>query len=350
MASDNLVTIMITSPLEPEHAEQIANAHPAHTELIYRPDLLPPARYVADHDGDSKWTRTPKGEAEWTALLSRAEVLWDFAKDDGHPLERSPGLKWVQTTSAGVGQAVRRLGVQPGELIITTASGVHAQPLAEFVFAALLYHVKQYSHLQAEQRTHRWARFCTGELSGQTMAIIGPGRIGREVARLAKAFNMRVIAMGRTNTSKRAIELGVNAIFPRQQLHDMLGLADCVVLCAPHTPETEDMIGRAELRAMKPGVVLVNIARGAMVDEPEMIRALEDGHIGFAALDVFREEPLPSGSPLWDLPNVLISPHSASTAWSENGKLTERFIENLAHYLAGDLDAMQPQLDVARLY
>ena len=348
---DANVSIMFTSPLEAEHVEKIAGAHPGRTEIVYRPDLLPPPRYAGDHDGDPDWTRTPAQHAEWLTLLARADVLWDFpviGSDD--LLSLIPGLRWVQTTTAGVGQIVKRLGLQGSDLIVTTASGIHGQPLAEFVFGALLFHTKQLDHLQAEQRAHRWERFSTGELTGQTMAIVGPGRIGREVARIAKAFRMEVWAMGRTNDPARAAALGVDRLFERKQLREMLAGADCVVLCAPHTPETEDLIGRDELLAMKEDAVLVNIARGEMIDEAALIDVLKGGHIGFAALDVFRNEPLPPDSPFWELPNVLVNPHSASTADSENGKLTERFIRNLGHYLNGHIADMEPRLDTSRLY
>ena len=192
-AQGEKVVAMITSPLEPEHAARIAAAHPDRLELIYRPDLMPPPRYVADHGGDPAWRRIPEQQAEWRSLLRRAEVLWDFAAGESEgPLALSPKLRWVQTTSAGVGQYVKRLGLQESDVIVTTASGVHAQPLTEFVFAALLFHTKHLAHLQAEQRAHRWQRFCSRELRGQTMAIVGPGRIGREVARIARAFGMNV--------------------------------------------------------------------------------------------------------------------------------------------------------------
>lgn len=221
MLASGPVTIVIASPLEPQHAERIAAADPARTEVIYRPDLLPPARYVADHDGDPVWIRTAEQQAEWESLLARAGILWDFAQGfDGRHHHLSPDLRWIQATSAGVGQAVQRLGVRPGELVVTTASGVHAQPLAEIAIGALLYHTKRFTHLQAEQQAHRWEPFCAGELAGQTMAIIGPGRIGREVARLARAFTMRVVAMGRTSTPERAAELGVDAIYLREWLHE----------------------------------------------------------------------------------------------------------------------------------
>jgi len=347
------VTIMITSPLEPEHARRIAAACPESTEVIYRPDLVPPSRYAGDHDGDPGWTRTPGQQDEWSGLLAHAHVLWDFPVRDDEDVEFSliaPNARWVQTSTAGVGQIVKRLGLQGSDLVITTASGIHGQPLAEFVFGVLLGHVKRFGHLRTEQRSHHWERFSTGELAGQTMAIIGPGRIGREVARIAKAFRMNVWAMGRTNTPNRAKELGVDQLFGRDELRTMLARADCLVLCAPHTPETENLIGRGELLAMKSDAVLINIARGAMIDETALVDVLEQGHLAFAALDVFRHEPLPPDSPLWDLPNVLVSPHSASTADSENGKLTDLFIRNLEHFLNGRFHEMEPRLDTSRLY
>jgi phosphoglycerate dehydrogenase-like enzyme len=350
-APSGRVTVMIASPLEAEHAEQIAVAYPDRVALLYRPDLLPPSRYVADHQGRSDWRRTPEQRAEWHALLRRAEVLWDFAAgEEQGPLELSPNLRWVQTTSAGVGQHVKRLGLQDSDLIVTTSSGVHARPLAEFVFAALLFHTQRIAHLQAEQRAHRWERYCGIELAGRTMAIVGPGRIGREVARLARAFGMMTWATARTNDPARAADLGVDRLFAHDELRAMLAGADCVVLCCPHTPETEGLIGREEIAALKPDVVLVNIARGVVIDEDALVEALQAGKIGLAALDVFRTEPLPPDSPLWDLPNVLVNPHSASTADTENAKITDLFVRNLGHYLAGDYEQMAPVLDKRRLY
>ena len=348
--SDHVVA-MITSPLEQEHVDRILAANPGELELIYRPDLLTPARYVADHTGAPDWKRTPAQAEEWYALLRRANVLWDFAYGETQsPLELSPGLRWVQTTSAGVGQYVKRLGLQDSDVIVTTSSGVHARPLSEFVFAALLFHNKKIAHLQAEQKAHRWARYCATELHGQTIAIIGPGRIGRETARLAHAFGMTVWAMASDNSPERAEALGVDRLFGRDGLKEMLRGADCVVLCCPHTPETEGLIGPEEVAAFKPGVVLVNISRGVVIDEDAMIAALQADQIGLAALDVFRTEPLPADSPLWDHSNVLVNPHSASTANTENAKITDIFIHNLGHFLAGDLGKMSPVLDKARLY
>jgi phosphoglycerate dehydrogenase-like enzyme len=344
------VAVMLTSPLEPEHVERIASAFPDQIDVIFRPDLMPAPRYIADH-GDPAWRRTPEQEREWHCLLAQAEVLLDFPQNEARPLlELAPKVRWVQTTSAGVGPLVQRLGLQDSHLIVTTASGIHAQSLAEFVFAALLYHTKEIGRLKEEQRAHQWPRFAGVELAGQTMAIIGPGRIGREIARIARAFRMRVIAMARDCDPSRAESLGVDRLYGREELHRMLAEVDCLVVCAPLTPETEDLLGAAEFAALKLGAVFVNIGRGAIIDEHALLRGLIEGRITFAALDVFREEPLPADSPFWDMPNVLINPHSASTVATENTKITELFLQNLGHYLAGEVDQMSPILDKHRLY
>ena len=350
MHQSELVRVMITSPLEPEFADRIAAAYPNPLDVTFRPDLRPAIRYVGDH-GDPAWRRTPEQEREWHDLLRQAEVLWDFPQYEQRPIpELAPRLRWVQTTSAGVGPLIKRLGLQDADLIVTTASGIHAQPLTEFVFAALLFHAKELGRLQDEQRAKQWNRFCGIELAGRTMAIVGPGRIGREVARIAKAFRMRVVALGRTSDPKRAESLGVDRLYGRAELPAMLAEADCLVVCAPHTPETEGLLGAAEFAALKPGAVFINIGRGVIVDEAALADALREGRIAFAALDVFQEEPLPATSPFWEMPNVLINPHSASTVDTENAKLTDRFIRNLGFYLAGELEKMEPQLDKQRLY
>ena len=350
MAAPNRIMAMITSPLEAEHVERMASAYPDRVELVYRPDLMPALRYIGDH-GDPAFRRTPEQEREWHALLREAEVLFDFPQHERFPLlELAPKLRWVQTSSAGVGPLVHRLGLQDSHLIVTTASGIHAQPLAEFVFAALLFHSKKIGQLQRDQKMKAWNRFSGNELAGQTMAIIGPGRIGREIARIARAFRMRVVALARDADPARAQALGVDQVYGRAELLTMLGEADCLVICAPQTPETVDLLGPAEMAALKPGVVFVNIGRGTIVDDAALERGLRSGQIAFAALDVFREEPLPANSPFWELPNVLINPHSASTVDAENSKLTDIFIRNLGHYLAGEIEQMAPQLDKQRMY
>jgi phosphoglycerate dehydrogenase-like enzyme len=346
------LNIVIASPLEIAYVDQInAVGFTERVHVLFRPDLLPPRLYVADHTGPAGWTRTAAQRQEWEDLLSQADILWDLPKGANQPLlELCPNLKWVQATSAGVGPSVQQAGLAGTDVIVTTSSGIHATPLAEFVFASLLFYVKRIAQLQTWQRERVWERFSAGELKGQTLVIVGPGRIGREVARIGKAFGMMVIAVGTTDDPSRRDVLAIDEYVSRPGLEGALARADCLVLCCPITPDTEGMIGRAQIAKLKPGVALVNIARGAVIDEQAMIEALQSGHIAFAALDVFQVEPLPQGSPLWSMPNVLINPHSASTALAENQRVTDIFTANLRLFLDGRFDEMTPLLDKERGY
>jgi phosphoglycerate dehydrogenase-like enzyme len=343
--------IVIASPLEDEHVEQLRANLPDGVEIGYEPDLLPPTRYIADHQGVSGYTLTPEQQARFTALLASADILFDFPwNDHSHPRSYAPNVKWVQTTSAGVGRAAQRMGIAPGELLITTSSGVHARPLAEFVFMVLLMAVKEQRRLARDQAAHHWERFCSDELSGKLLAIVGAGKIGREVARIAQAFDMTPIGTARDNRPERAAELGFARLYPREQLRDMLSVADAVVLCAPHTPETDNMLGREEMAALKPGVIFVNIGRGQLVDEDALLEKLRDGTILLAGLDVFRTEPLPPDSPFWSEPNVIVNPHSASTSHYENGRIMDIFIHNLHAFVDGETRQMRNVLDIERMY
>lgn len=345
--------VFISTPLEPEHVERIRDVDRARLEVIYEPDLLPAARYTADHKGVDGFVLTPEQETRWHGHLAEADVLWDFppaASDGTEGLALATNLKWIQTTSSGVGQRVQRLGLQDSDVLITTARGVHAGPLAEFVFLTLLSYVKRLRHLEEQQRQHRWERLCGSELEGKTLAIIGAGGVGRRVAAVGKSFGMRVVALTRRGSDKTAARMGVDALFSPEKLHDMLCQADALVLSVPHTTETEGLIDEAAFGALKSGAVFVNVARGRVVDEVSLIDALRSGRIAFAGLDVFAVEPLPKDSPLWEMPNVLISPHSASTAESENGKITEIFCDNLRCYLDGRLGDMNNVFDKVLLY
>jgi phosphoglycerate dehydrogenase-like enzyme len=253
-------------------------------------------------------------------------------------------------TSTGVGPAVKAAGLADSDIIITTARGVHAGPLAEFTFMALLAHWRGLRHLAAEQRAHRWTRYCGEEVAGRRLVIIGAGDLARGIAQRARAFEMRVVAVARDPARRRAHDALFDEVLGRDELHRALGIADAVIVTVPHTAETEGMVDAAAFAAMKPGMVFVNIGRGQVVDEDALIAALADGRVGFAVLDVARIEPLPPESPLWDLPNVLISPHSASTVASENAKIVEIFLWNLERYLEGSFRAMRNILDKHLLY
>lgn len=337
--------VLIASYLESEWVEQIRQEVPK-AEVIYRPDLLGKPHYTADHNADPK--RNPEQEAQWLALLAEADILFDFDYTHLDDLpERAPKVQWIQATSAGIGQFVKRMRyAERTNWIFTTASGVHARPLAEFVVMAMLFFAKDFEYLQREKAAHHWARYCGTELAGKTTAIIGLGKIGREVARLAKAFDMRVVGNRRTKT--RTNLPNVDELYPADELGPLLVQADYLVLSCPHTPDTDGLIGAQELALLPKGAVVINIARGAVVNQPALTEALRSGHLRGAALDVFAAEPLPVDDPLWDMPNVLISPHFASTADTENAKITRLFIDNLKRFVSGN--PMVNVLDVERYY
>jgi len=343
-----MVNVLICSSLEPELVERIRAVDPR-LKVEYHPDLLRRPRYKADHVG-APIARSPADQARWESLLSEAEVLFDFDHTGVSELpDRARRVRWVQATSAGIGQFVRRqVYDRRMDAVFTTASGVHARPLAEYALRSMLAVVKQASLARRQQEAHHWERFSTDELSGKTLGIVGFGRIGNEVARLARPFEMRIVATKRHTDGQSAASLGVDRLCPWTDLHDLLGQSDFVCLVVPHTPETENLIDEAALAAMKPGATLINIARGAVVDEPALIRALESGQVGHAALDVAAVEPLPTDSPLWDMENVTIYPHSASTNDRENARIVDLFCENLGRYLRGE--PLLNTLDVERMY
>jgi phosphoglycerate dehydrogenase-like enzyme len=345
--------VFITSPLEAGHAARIKSAAGDRAELIYDPDLLPPTRYPADHKGIDGFTRTPEQEIRWRAHLARATILWDFPSGrpaDGGGLALAPHVRWVQTTSSGVGKLVHSLGLADSDVVVTTARGVHADALAEFVMMCVLAHAKDLPRLVADQRAHRWERYCCRDLVGATLLVVGAGKVGAQVGKVARAFGLRVLALVNRNDPARAAALDADTVYGPAELHRAVGQADYVVLTMPHTPQTERMIDARAFAAMKPGVALINIARGQVVDEEALIANLRSGHVAFAGLDVAVVEPLPVSSPLWDLPNVLISPHSASTAPSENGKIVEIFCRNLDAFLSGRRNDMINVLDKQRRY
>jgi phosphoglycerate dehydrogenase-like enzyme len=351
--AESPLTVFIASPLEPEHVEQIRAVDPIRITVLYEPDLLPPTRYIADHKGREDFRRTPEQEGRWLGALRRADILWDFpaARPGASDIrDLAPKLKWIQATSAGVGQRVKALQLHDSDVVVTTASGVHAGPLTEFVVMAMLIHVKNYHRSREQQAAYRWMRYCGDELEAKTLAIVGAGRVGRQVAAAGRFFGMRVVAMVAKIRPDQATSFGLDAVYPREDLSAMLSEADVLVLSVPHTPETENMIDARAFQALKPGAVFINIARGQVVDESALIESLRAGRIAFAALDVAAVEPLPSDSPLWDMPNVLISPHSASTARSENRKITDIFCHNLRCYLDGRTAEMRNVLDKVKMY
>ncbi len=294
MPADRLV--VFTTPLEPELVERLRQTHPEYT-MEYPEDLIATPRYPGHH-------RMPDAQGEelerWRALLSRAEVMFDFGPPALHTeLAHLPNLRWIQATSDGVGQFVRRVGLdRSAQVVVTTARGVHGRALAEFAIFAMIYFNRDLPEILADQRLHQWARRSGRLVAGQEVVIVGLGSIGREVATLARALGARTTGVVRSLDGRTAASSGVDRLLEVAGLDSALPDADFLVLAMPHTDETE-------------------------------------GRLRGAALDVFREEPPPPGSPLWDLANVLVTPHSMSTVAGENQLLAQLFSENLERYRHG---------------
>lgn len=337
--------VLVCSWLEPENVERIRRVD-SRLNVIYEPDLLRPPRYAADHIGDAGFVRSAAQERRWQEFLAQADILFDFDATHRADLpDLAPNVRWIQATSAGIGQFVKtnQYDTRMRNTVFTTASGVHAQPLAEFCLMAVLMHVKGFARMYRDQQRKHWERYAGTDLAHRTLAIVGLGQVGSEVARLAKAVGMHVIG-----TSLHLSTGVVDQYFPRENLHDMLSLAEFLVLIVPHTPSTEKMIGTRELSLLPRGAYLINIARGAVIDEPALIKALQSGQLSGAALDVFEQEPLSQDSPLWEMPNVLVSPHSGSTSDKENERLTDLFCANLQRFLNDE--KLRNILDPARMY
>lgn len=344
MPSAKRLTLVISTPLEVELVERIRAVAPAEVDVIHPVDLLPPARFTADHSGPPDFRRSAEDEKRWNELIAEADILWDIPKkapNGSNPIDAATRLRWVQTTSSGVGPVVKSLRLDERGIRVTTARGLHARPLTEFVFMALLMHTKRLLHLQKEQAARHWEYTCGDTLEGQTLSIVGLGGIGREVAATGRQFGMRVAGSLRPGATGEPADFGVEMLYPADSFHEMLAASDALVLCAPHTPDTDRLLDGAAFEALKTGAVLVNVARGALVDEAAMIAALRSERLAFAALDVFDNEPLPEESPLWEMQNVLVSPHSTSTVRQENARITALFCDNLALFLAGRYDEMR---------
>lgn len=337
--------MLIASYLEPAYVDRIRQIDGV--RVMYDPALLPQPRYGSDHVGHPL-RRSLEDEQRWREYLAEAEVLFDFDHTNLAVLTTLiPHVRWIQATSAGIGQLLIRTGLIAAPITFTTAKGIHAKPLADFAAMAILWFAKDGFRMIREQAARRWTRYCGRNVSGATVGIVGFGSIGREVAKVCRAMGMRVVATSRTLRAG-ASDSDADQIISVSNLTALLGVADYVVLAVPHTPQTERLLGGAELAAMRPGAVLINVARGAVVDEAALIAALRDGHLGGAALDVLSMEPPAADNPLWSMPNVLISPHSASTVESENNRLTDLFCENLVRYMRGE--ALLNVFDRKRLY
>ena len=304
-------------------------------DVVFEPELLgPPSdNWMVRHE------RTPEDQARFEAVVDTAEVLFGVPDHSGKSLARTvaanPALRWVHTIPAGGGQQVKAAKLDADALariVFTTSAGVHAEPLAEFAVFGVMAGAKLLPYLRTAQIRHEWApRKAMGLAPDMTVAVVGLGAIGRLTASKLAGLGYRVVGVHR-----RLVEVpGVAQVFLTDKLAEVAATVDAIVLALPGTTETEGMLSREVLAAIKPGASVVNVGRGSTVDEPALIEALSDGRVGFAALDVTAVEPLPHDSPLWDLPNVLISPHTAAISVHEARLITELFARNATAFLDG---------------
>src|SRR5579859_6360008 len=274
---------------------------------------------------------------EFLARLQEAEILCSYWMPNNWR-EVAPHLRWLQCSGAGV-DGLQSTGILRADsgVTVTTAVGIHATIIGEYVFGSMLMFNRTWPEMvrlqdrQVWPRSANWYRLNGRELEDQTLGIIGLGSIGRRVAHLGKAFGMRVLATRRTVREDERDPV-VDQLYSQAQLHDMLRQSDYVVLAVPLTAETEKLIGEAELRIMRPHAYLVNVARGRVIDEAALIRALRDGWIAGAGLDVTEIEPLPADSPLYSMPNVILTPHISGVSVRYDKRLTALFADNLRRY------------------
>lgn len=260
-------------------------------------------------------------------------------------LARAPDLRWVHSATAGV-ERVLTPASRARDLTITNARGVFSRPIAEYVMMMILAVSRRLPSLLELQAERTWQPLESRELRDVTVGIVGLGSLGRAVGALATAFGCRVLATRRRpEAGAHAVDgagdepyLGtvmLDRVLPPEQLPELLAESDFVVLAAPLTEDTNGLIGEDAIAALKPGAWVINVARGELIDDFALGRALREGRVGGAVLDTFREEPLPPQSPLYDLPNVILTPH---TSWSSTRVLdrsVDLFCENLRRYAAG---------------
>jgi phosphoglycerate dehydrogenase-like enzyme len=275
----------------------------------------PADRYLAMLEALPDDTRIAAGNSAeaFEAAAADADIVFGWPGTRAllrQVLAMAPAARWVHTRAAGLDDLLfPELAAHPA--VLTNGSGVFSPSLGEFVLGAILYFAKDFRRLARNQAAGAWEPFDVSLIEGRTVGIVGYGDIGRAVATRVRAMGMRVLALKRHAPPPGRADPLVDRIYGPESRCEMLAQCDYVVIAAPLTAETRGMIGAAEFAAMKREAVLVNVGRGPVADEAELIRALSEGRIQGAALDVFDQEPLPPGHPFYGLENVLLSPHSA---------------------------------------
>jgi phosphoglycerate dehydrogenase-like enzyme len=242
----------------------------------------------------------------------------------------APSLKWIAVGGSGTDHL---MPWDPAKLTITNSAGVAAEMMAQYIIGGILHFTIGISALKKHQRDHFWNTPATVEtVTGRTIAILGLGKTGQAVARVAKALGMQVVGM----RARPAPTAHVDRVEPMEQLHAVLGVADYVVVCLPLTPSTRGLMDEGAFAALKPGAILVDVSRGSIVRQSALIEALTSGRLGGAMLDVFETEPLPPDNPLWDMENVIVTPHCSSVYDGWERRSVEMFCDNIDRWKRGE--------------
>jgi phosphoglycerate dehydrogenase-like enzyme len=288
---------------------------------------FPSARFDSPHD-----------RAEVDRLLPEADIVlgWAVRRENFASAAR---LRWIQLTAAGVGPQLFPEMVE-SPVILTNARGLHAVSMAEHALGMMLAFARKLHLARDAQARHAWEQEAQwaepppfGQLSGGTLGLVGLGAVGTALAERARSLGMTVLAVRRhpaRDPSPAHAQWGV------ERLGELMERVDWLVVAAPLTPSTRGLLGRAELARLRPHAILVNLGRGALIDEPALVEALAAGRIAGAALDVFAEEPLPSASPLWTMPQVIVTPHVSGFGPRFWERTCELFARNLHHWIAGE--------------
>ncbi len=311
------------------------------TESIYVDDTT--REWVESMRQLARPNAPPADGALFFKLAPEAEVIFTV-RLPANILEIAPKLKWVHIYGAGV-DPMAKTGILEHGLKLSNSAGINAPPISEFVMSYMLMHVKRMADRLRARDRGEWQRWQNDSLDGKVLGIVGPGHIGSETAKRAAPFGMRIIAARRSYRPGQKLP-HIEEVYPMERLHEMLGQCDYVLVSVSLSRQTRKLMGEKELAAIKKGAYIMNVARGAVIDQKALIAALESGHLGGAALDVFDPEPLEKDSPLWKMPNVFITPHNAGAYIKHPEKATVFFCENLRRYIHGEplLNHITPEM------
>jgi phosphoglycerate dehydrogenase-like enzyme len=275
----------------------------------------------------------PERGSAMASLIGDVEAVYGQVSAADFPSAKQ--LRWVQSASAGVEWMWSVPGLQDSDVVVTNMRGAHAVTIAEHTFAFLLTHTRGLRGFEQNQRDHKWDRGdgVLTNLKGRTMGIIGFGNIGRAIARRATGFEMRVLAVDAERVPGGE---GVEEVWPLERLNDLCRESDVLVISAPITPNSRGLVGKEQIRNLKRGSYILQMSRGAIVNEAALVDALEEGHLAGAGLDVTETEPLPVGDPLWTAPNLIVTPHSSAASELTTSLVWSILAENVGRFVRGE--------------